>query len=171
MPKIEMFFDHTCPYCHRGHSYLKELWPKFPSVEILWRPVEAHPKTEEPEHMPYEDLAVQGVFFVRDAGGDELAYHERVYRAYFEEKLAPDDIAVLARCAEDIGLDGAAFAEALKTAKYEKPQREANDHAYEQNRVWAVPTFVCGDKRLDAQEGVGVTKEQLEAFLSECCGG
>jgi len=145
-----------------------EVLPGFPSVEILWRPVEAHPKTEEPWHKPYADLAVQGALFVRDAGGDELAYHERVYRAVFEDRLAADDIAVLAQCAQDIGVDHLAFEEALNSANFEKTQREANDYAYEHNKVWAVPTFVCGDKRLDAVEGVGVTKAQLKTFLTEC---
>jgi len=170
MPKIEVFFDHTCPYCHRGHGYLMELLPRFPSVEILWRPVEAHPKIEEPEHKPYEDLAVQGALFVRDAGGDELAYHDRVYRAQFEEGLAVDDINILAKCAGETGADVAGFVAALLGAKYEKAQRAANDYAYDQRKVWAVPTFLCGELRLDSKEGVGVTKEQLEAFLSACRG-
>ena len=168
MPKIEMFFDHTCPYCHRGHKILMELLPKYPAAAIEWRPVEAHPKTEEPDHKPYADLAVQGSLFVRGAGLDELAYHERVYRAYFDERRAPDDIAVLAQCAGEIGADPAAFADALRSGQYQKAQREANDYAYGQNSVWAVPTFVCGEKRLDAKEGVGVTREQLDAFLAEC---
>ena len=168
MPKIEMFFDHTCPYCYRGHKLLTELLPKYPSVSILWRPVEAHPKIEEPEHKPYADLAVQGSLFIRDAGGDELAYHERIYRAYFDERLAPDDAAVLAKCAGETGADAAAFEDALRSATYGKAQREANDYAYDQNKVWAVPTFVCGEKRLDAVEGVGVTREQLDAFLAGC---
>ena len=169
MTKIEMFFDHTCPYCYRGHALLMELLPKYPAAEILWRPIEAHPKIEEPEHRPYQDLAVQGGLFVRDTGGDELAYHERVYKAIFEERLAPDDTAVLVKCAGDIGVDTAAFEDAIKAAKYERAGHEANDYAYEDNQVWAVPTFVCGDKRLDAVPGVGVTKGQLEALLRDCC--
>jgi predicted DsbA family dithiol-disulfide isomerase len=162
--KIEMFFDHTCPFCYRGHNYLMGLLPKYPDVQILWRPIEAHPKIEEPEHKPYEDLAVQGALFVRDMGGDELAYHERVYRAIFEEHLKADDISVLTRCAGEIGAETAAFEAALRSAKYEKVQREANDYAYEINKVWCVPSFVCGDKRLDAIGGVGVTPEQLDSF-------
>ena len=168
MPKIEVFFDHTCPYCYRGHSYLMELLPKYPSVQILWRPIEAHPKIEEPEHKPYEDLAVQGSLYIRDAGGDELAFHERVYKANYKEKLAVDDITVLVKCAGEVGADAVGFEDALKNAKYEKAQREANDYAYEEKRVWAVPTFVCGAKRLDSIQGVGVTKEQLDAFLADC---
>jgi len=169
MPQIEMFFDLTCPYCYRGHKDLMEVLPGFDAAQILWRPVEAHPKTEEPEHKPYADLAVQGALFVRNAGGDELAYNERVYRAVFDEGLTPDDPAVLAQCAKDVGVDEVAFTAALKRGTYEQALREANDYAYEQNKVWAVPTFVCGKIRLDAVEGVGVTKDQLKAFLTRCC--
>jgi len=146
-----------------------ELLPKYPKAEILWCPVEAHPKIEEPEHMPYEDLAVQGAFFVRENGGDELAYHERIYKARFEDGLAVDSIDVLAKCAGEIGVDVAAFEKALKSAKYEKQLHAANDYAYEQKDVWAVPTFICGEKRLDSEPGVGVSKEQLDAFLADCC--
>ena len=30
--KIEVFFDHTCPYCDKGHKYLMELLPKYPDA-------------------------------------------------------------------------------------------------------------------------------------------
>ncbi|MDR1061515.1 MAG: DsbA family protein [Clostridiales bacterium] len=166
MPKLEVFFDHTCPFCYRGHGYLKELLPKYPGADIAWRPVEAHPKVEEPEHMPYEDLAVQGALFVKEHGGDELAYHERLYRAYFEERKRIDDIASLAELAKELGLDADAFAQALEGKVYEKALQQANDHAYEEQKVWAVPTFVSDDgRRLDSVPGVGVTKEQVGELL------
>ena len=171
MAEFELFFDHTCPYCYRAHEYLKELLPKFPGAKIAWRPVEAHPKVEEPEHKPYEDLAVRGSFFIREhCPGLELAYHERVYKAHFTDRKAVDDIAVLAQCAADIGADGAAFAAALKNSDYVQELADANDHAYETQKVWAVPSYVCGDKRLDSAPGVGVTISQLEALLKECFG-
>ena len=169
MADFEMFFDHTCPYCYRGHAYLKELLPKYPKAKIVWRPVEAHPKVEEPEHKPYEDLAVMGAFFVREQNADlELAYHERVYKAKFVEGRAVDNISVLAQCAEEIGVDASDFEAALRGGKYADMLREANDHAYEEQRIWAVPSFVCGEKRLDAVPGVGVTKEQIDRLLKEC---
>ena len=169
MPDFECFFDHTCPYCYRGHAYLKELLPAFPDAQIAWRPVEAHPKVEEPGHKPYEDLAVMGALFIREhCPSLELAYHERVYKANFVEGVAVDDIAVLAQCADEIGADREAFEAALKNGAYEPALKEANDHAYEVQKIWAVPSFVCGDKRLDAVPGVGVTKAQIEALLKEC---
>ena len=171
MADFEVFFDHTCPYCYRGHKWLMELLPKFPNAVMAWRPVEAHPKAEEPEHVPYEDLAVQGAFFVREHSPDlELAYHERVYKAHFEERKAVDDIPVLARCAAEIGADAPAFEAALRGGAYAGALKAANDHAYEAQKVWAVPSFVCGEKRLDSVPGVGVTKSQIEEILKSCFG-
>jgi len=169
MEEFEVFFDHTCPYCYRGHKYLKELLPAFPNAVMTWRPVEAHPKVEEPEHKPWEDLAVMGAFYIREHNADlELAYHERIYKAQFEDRAAVDDIAVLTACAAGLGADAAAFEAALRNGTYAPALRQANDHAYEERKVWAVPTFVCGEKRLDSVPGVGVTKSQIEALLNKC---
>ncbi|MGI6665356.1 MAG: DsbA family oxidoreductase [Christensenellaceae bacterium] len=165
MPTLEVFFDHTCPYCYRGHAMLKELLPLYPNAQIKWIPIEAHPRHEEPDHLPYEDLAVQGAFFVREQDGDEVAYHERIYKAHFEDKVPVDDVAVLKECIVELGLDGEAFAQAILNKTYEKAQLASNDYAYEEKDVWAVPTFVCGEHRLDAEERVGVTKEQIKALL------
>ena len=171
MADFELFFDHTCPYCYRGHAYLKELLPDFPNAKITWRPVEAHPKVEEPEHMPYEDLAVMGALYVRENNPElELAYHERIYKANFEERRAVDDVAVLTACAAEIGVEAAGFEAALRGNTYARALREANDHAYEECRVWAVPSYVCAEKRLDSVPGVGVTKEQIRALLKSCFG-
>ena len=168
--KIEFFYDYTCPYCAIGYDYLMELLPKYPRAEILWLPLEAHPRAEEPEHKPYVNLAVQGSYFLRDAGGDERAYFDRLRKAHFDERIAVDDIGVLAQCAADIGLDSEAFEKALTDGKYEEAQLKANEYAYLTQKVWAVPTFVCGTNRLDAVGGVGITKEQLDDLLAVCCG-
>jgi len=151
-------------------EYLSEVLPKYPSAEILWKPVEAHPRHEEPDHRPYVDLIVQGCLYFQETGGDELAFTNRVYKAHFDENLNVEDVSVLVKCAAESGVaDAAAFEAALKSAKYEKAMLDANDYAYEEKGVWAVPTFVCGDIRLDAVGGVGITKQQLDEFLKKCC--
>ncbi|MDR0248079.1 MAG: DsbA family protein [Oscillospiraceae bacterium] len=167
MPKIEVFFDHTCPYCYRGLAELESLLPRFPSAEIVWRPVEAHPKVEEPEHKPYADLAVRGALYMREAGKEE-EYNRSVFKAYFERRLPPDDVETLAACAAECGESAERFAAALRGGEYESELQEANDYAYGPMKVWAVPAFVCGQKRLDSVAGIGVTRGQLEAFLREC---
>ena len=144
--------------------------PKYPDVEIVWKPVEAHPRNEEPDHRPYVDLIVQGCLYIQDTGGDEYVFTQRVYKAHFEENLNVEDVSVLVKCAIESGVtDITVFEKALTDAKYEKAMLDANDYAYEQKGVWAVPTFVCGDIRLDAVGGVGITKQQLNKFLKQCC--
>jgi predicted DsbA family dithiol-disulfide isomerase len=171
MQAIEVFFDHTCPYCYRGLAAFAELLPQYPGLAVTWRPVEAHPVEEEPEHLPHAHLAVQGALCVCAAGGDEAAYNDNVFKAVFEKRLPPDDIGVLKQCAAQAGADEAAFTQALTDEELTQARLRANDYAYEQNAVWAVPTFVCGELRLDAALGVGVTKEQIGDFLSRCASG
>ena len=143
--------------------------PKYPNIEILWKPVEAHPRHEEPDHRPYVDLIVQGCLYIQETGGNELTFTNRVYKAHFDENLNVEDISVLVKCAAESGVaDVTAFKTALENATYEKAMLDANDYAYEQKGVWAVPTFVCGDIRLDAVGGVGITKQQLDKFFKQC---
>jgi predicted DsbA family dithiol-disulfide isomerase len=179
MPKLDVFFDLTCPFCFKVHNSFIELAGEFPSVEVVWRPVEAHPRAEEPEHRPYVDLAVQGALFLKAKGCDELAYYDRVYgtrfgsgaeRARFEDRKSVEDIAVLAECAAPSLLEpGLAeqFNGALKAGAYENELQAANDYAYEQCKIWAVPSYVCGEARLDSICGVGVTSGQIRALLEK----
>jgi predicted DsbA family dithiol-disulfide isomerase len=151
-------------------DYLSELISKYPDVEIIWKPIEAHPKHEEPDHRPYVNLAVQACLYVKDTKGDELAFINSVYKAQYEDGLSIEDISTLVKCAADVGVaDTVALETALKNEKYKTAMLEANDYAYEQKGVWAVPTFVYGDIRLDSVGGVGITKEQLDEFLTKCC--
>ena len=151
-------------------EYLSEVLPKYPDVEILWKPIEAHPRHEEPDHRPYVDLIVQGCLYIQEAGENELAFTNRVYKAHYDEELNVEEVSVLVKCAKESGVaDINAFEKALTTAKYEKAMLDANDYAYELKGVWAVPTFVCGDIRLDAVGGVGITKKQLDDFFKKCC--
>lgn len=170
MPKLEVFYDHTCPYCYRGLEVFKRLLTQYPQADIAWLPVEAHPKVEEPEHKPYADLAVMGAFFARDHGIDLVQYNDYVFDMYFEKRQKVDDVNALAEAVAPLGIDQAAFVADLTDGTYEKALAEANDYAYEVQKVWAVPSFVCGDRRVDAVGGIGVTEEELAALLADCYG-
>ena len=140
--------------------------PKYPGVEIILKPVEAHPRHEEPDHRPYVDLLVQGCLYFEETGGDVMEFVQRIYKAHYVDELNVEDLSVIVKCAAESGVDDvAAFEDALKTAKYEKAMLAANDYAYEEKGVWAVPTFVCGDIRLDAVGGIGITKQELDTFF------
>lgn len=167
MSRVEVFFDYTCPFSHRGIGYLEQLLPHYPNVELIWHPIEAHPKNEEPEKRPWVNLAVQTALCVRDLDVPQLLFHNRMYEAYFDENLDIEDIEVLATIAHEVGADKTVVLEALQSGKYEQAGLEANDYAYEQKEVWALPTFVAQTVRLDSKPGVGVTKEQVRELLEK----
>ena len=143
---------------------------KYPQAEVAWRPVEAHPKSEEPEHIPYADLAVMGALFARDHAIDLSVYNDRMFEMYFTKHFSVDDPLALASAVAPLGIEKVEFINALTNGAYAHALAEANNYAYKTNKIWAVPAFIFGDKRLDSVEGVGVTETQLSNFLRECYG-
>lgn len=162
MPMLEVFFDYACPYCLKGHENLLELLPKFPDITIDWRPCESHPRPER--YGKHSDLCIQGMFFALENGVDLFKYHERAYALLLKQRVDVEDISVLAAGFSDI-LDAERLREALLEGRYQAVQENANDYAYEQSGVWAVPAYRLAGKRLDAVENVGVQKEQLKKIL------
>lgn len=163
MPKMEVFFDYSCPFCLRGHSYLAELAPLHPEIEIIWQPCEAHPR---PERGPHSDLMMQGMFYLLEIGGDIWKYHDIMYKAALNSRGSVDieDIGMLASLIGDI-TDSIDFRHALISGKYAEIQQASNHHAYDESGVWAVPSFRMNGKKLDSAEGIGITREQLEEFM------
>ncbi|MDR3310570.1 MAG: DsbA family protein [Oscillospiraceae bacterium] len=170
MPKFEIFLDYTCPYCNKGFRLYEtaraELTAPQEAGELI--PVEAHPRGEEPWHRPYADLAAQGALYFKARGLDVYEYSRRLYDAIHTDKRDPEDVAVLSGCAAAAcgTLDAEDFANALQNGEFADKLNENNDYAYNKRGVWAVPTFVASNIRLDAAEGVGVTAEQVAAFIA-----
>lgn len=163
MYKLEVFFDYACPFCMKGHSYLAELHPLYPEIEIVWCPCEAHPRPEI--YGSHSDLCIQGMFFALDHGVDIWAYHERMYNAAVKDRINIEDINVLADCVQGL-LDTEAFRKSLQNGEYAKVLKDSNDYAYEQSGVWAVPSYRMNGRKLDSAEGIGITKEQLAKFMN-----
>lgn len=162
MCRLEVFFDYACPYCLRGHEYLKRLCPCHPEIAVVWHPCEAHPRPDR--YGPHSHLCIQGLFFMWEHGADLWAYHDRMFRAALTDRADIEDIDVLARYARGLA-DTRAFREALRTGTYRRAQREANVFAWEENRLNAVPSYRMDGRRLDSVEDVGVTEKQLALFL------
>lgn len=162
MPVLEVFYDYECPFCLRGHDNLEQLYPQCSGITIQWQPCEAHPRPET--HGQHSDLCLQGMYFAADNGVDLWAYHRLMYNAAHVDKIDIENAESLAAYAGKL-LDGAAFLAALKSGKYAHKPDENNNHAYVENGVWAVPSYRMDGRKLDAVEGVGVTKEQLAAFI------
>ena len=162
MRKLEVFFDYACPFCLKGHGYLRELLPRYPDIEVAWCPCEAHPRPER--YGRHSDLCIQGLFYAMDNNADIWGYHDRMYNAAVKERVNIEDPEVVAGHVHGL-LDPEALLNALQNGAYEKAVSGANDYAYEQSGVWAVPAYRMGGRKLDAIEGVGITKAQLEAFM------
>ena len=164
MRKLEVFFDYICPFCLKGYEYLRELLPQYPDVEIVWRPCEAHPRPER--HGRHSDLCIQGLFYAIDNGADIWGYHDRMFNAAIKERANIEDPEVLAVHVQDL-LDPKAFLSVLQSGAFNKAVSDTNDYAYEQSGVWVLPAFRMEKHKLDAIEGIGVTKAQLEALICQ----
>ncbi len=164
--KLEIYFDYLCEFCEKGHRYWTELLPKFPQIVPVWRPCEAHPRAYEPHFPRHSDLAIQGLFFVCEQGGNAALYNELVFAAAWQQRKNMEDMALLAECAARAGVDAHAFVQAIGSGEYTAALEQANAHAWEKLGLQAVPSFILEDgRRLDALLGQGVTKERLEQFL------
>jgi len=163
MSVLEVFFDYLCPYCKHGHEYLVDILKEFPGPEIDWKPCEAHPR---PEPGPHSDIIIQGMYYALEHGVDIWKYHERIYNACHKDRIDIEDVDAIAEYARDL-LDEADFRLVVGSKKYEKIQQDGNDYAYDKQGVWAVPSYRMNGRKLDSEEGVGVTANQLRAFLSQ----
>jgi predicted DsbA family dithiol-disulfide isomerase len=88
-----------------------------------------------------------------------------MFQAVSVERRNVEKIDVLVDIVKDLA-DAGAFRALLESDKYAGQVTENNDLAYEQSGVWAVPAFRMNGKKLDAVEGLGVTREQVRDFLA-----
>lgn len=170
--KLELFFDYICPYCYRGHRMFLELLPLYPDLEVVWRPCESHPRPENAYR--HSDMAIQGMYYLEESGGDLPSYHLQVYEAHFDKGLDISDVAVLSGLAARCGADPAAFEDALRQNRYLRRLEEGNRYAWETLGLEAVPSYhaltgrPAGDRSalIGSRDGLPVTRQRLERFLS-----
>ena len=162
MPKLEVFFDYVCPFCKAGHELLEQEMPRYPGLDIVWCPCEAHPRPDS--FGPHSDLCIEGMFFAQGQGVDLWEYHRQMYEVAAAGCVNIEDPRELAHSVPRL-LEPQTFLAALQSGRYKKMVQDANQYAYEQNGVWAVPAYRMGKRRLDATEDVGITGEQLRDFL------
>ncbi|EEM18320.1 MULTISPECIES: DsbA family oxidoreductase [Bacillus] len=173
--KIIVYSDFICPFCFLGTGPLDEV-VKEKDVKVEWMPFELRPSPSpkiDPRTQPrvmeawnsfiyptakklgleiklphlrsYTHLAFEGYQFAKEHGkGNE--FHHRVFIAHFQEEQSIEDIEVLTKLADEVGLSQEAFKEALVSRKYRKMHREAIKHAHVEAQIMAVPTFIIGDE-------------------------
>lgn len=150
---------HPTPTLKPEGDYLQKAWSSsvYPMAEALGVKI-VLPKVSP---QPYTRLAFEGALFAaaEGAGG---AYNHRMFTAFFQEERDIGDPAVLAELAEEIGLDRAAFADALERRTYQEPCARLLRHAYETLGVSSVPTIVIGRRAIAGL----VPQERLEAMIA-----
>lgn len=160
---IELFFDYVCPFCYRGHQNLLDLRDKYPELEITWRPCEAHPRPEEAAR--HSDLAIQGMYFIRDHQGDIWNYHKLVFDAVFETDHNICDLDILTHIAARCHADADAFRQALSANQYAGEVVKGNRYAWEEHGLAAVPSYLSGSSFIGSHNGIMVTRDELDDFL------
>lgn len=163
MIKIEVFFDYVCPYCYRGHKNLLALLDQYPQLTVTWRPCEAHPLPEN--WSVHSDLAIQGMYYIQERGGDIMEYHRQVYQAYFDHGLNVASLDVLASLAERCGVDTGGFRGALAENLYEARVKEGNRYAWVEKGLDAVPSYLSGRFFIGSRDGILVPAGELERFI------
>ena len=163
--KLEIFFDYLCEFCWMGYQNWVTLFPEFPEIEPVWRPCEAHPRTEEPWGI-HSDLAIQGLLYLQEHGGNVPVYHDSVFHGVYQHGKDIEDTAFLCRCGEKAGVNPKELKAVLSSGSYRQKQLECNRYAYGTCSVFAVPTYrLENGTRLDSILGVGVSRVQLETLL------
>ena len=144
-----------------------ELLPQFPGLEIDWRPCEAHPRPES--HGRHSDLCARGMYIAREAGADLSEYHRRMYDIALTDRADVEDGNIIAGAVEGLS-DRDAFLAALKSDSFEDVLTENNRLVWDVYDCPAVPSFRMNGQLLMSKLGVGVSKEELEAFIRQHAG-
>lgn len=115
---------------------------------------------------PYTDLAHEGFHFAKELG-KEKEYNNRLFTAFYQEDQNIGDVDVLSKIAGEVGLDQGEFKKALVSRKYEKTQKEALRHAYEEAEITSIPTFIIGNERIEGAAKKEVFKQVIENELKK----
>lgn len=162
--KLEVFFDYLCPFCYKGHQNLLELRNRYPQLEIIWKPCEAHPRPEPAAC--HSDLAIQGMYFVRDHHGDIWEYHKLTFETVFVTSGNIGDLETLTDIAARCGADPEDFCQALSNNRYAGEVEAGNRCAWEEHGLTAVPSYLSGQAFIGSHSGVLVSLEELDHFLA-----
>ncbi|HEX5513671.1 MAG TPA: DsbA family oxidoreductase [Gammaproteobacteria bacterium] len=130
-------------------NYLQSVWPR--SVYPLAERYGVEIKLPSVSPQPYTALAWEGYQFAREHGkGSE--YNDRVLKAFFQEDQDIGESEVLTRLAGELGLDQAAFRQALEERRYRETHQRALAQA-QTMAVTAVPTIMIGAHRFAGVQG------------------
>lgn len=196
-PEINVWSDFVCPYCFLLEKPLQEaargldvrinwmpfelrpnpeptLRPEGDYLQTVWRrsvyPLAAQLGVEirlpDASPQPYSRLAHEGLLFAKEHG-KASEYVDAVFRAFFQRSFDIGDPRVLRSIAEHVGLQGDAFAAALKNGRY-TASHQASLGLARQLGIRSVPTITAGDRRI---VGMADSKRLRQLFVLLASGG
>lgn len=137
--------------------YLPDIWRRV--VYPMARRYDVPMRLPSISPQPYTELAFRGAQYALDQGRAD-AYHRRVMTAFFREDLDIGNREVLARLAEEAGLDAVGYAAALDDAEYAERHRQELAES-ERMDITVVPTIIIGDRRIQGLADEGVIRRAL----------
>lgn len=157
-PVVVEFFDYECPSCGQFHPIVEELRAQYEgqvTFAVRYFPLEMHPNAV-PAAAAAEAAAQQGQF---------EAMHSRIFETQAEWAGTQDAAATFRGYAEELGLDLAAYDEAV--ASEATADRIAHDYrAGVELGVQSTPTFFVDGEMVDLQNYDDV-ETAIEAALAQ----
>ncbi len=175
--KVVVYSDYICPFCFIGKSRIDRLKKEFDTrvewrnIEIhpetpldgiprtqlgagfsqLWLNVErlakeAGVKIRQPPIISNSSLALIASEYARKEGRFE-AFHDRVFRAYWQEGGNIGDINVLLEIGREAGLEPSRLKAYFKEGDWEAAL-ERNNRSASKHQVSGVPTFIIGKEKV-----------------------
>jgi predicted DsbA family dithiol-disulfide isomerase len=118
-----------------------------------------------PEMLANSRQALEAAEFANECGKAEM-FHERVFRAYFDEGRNIGSQGVIGELAAEVGLDRNELANALEGGRYRNRLQENARVAHERG-VDGVPTFFLGDYPLVGAQSEQVMRQILERYVGK----
>lgn len=174
--RVDVWSDFVCPWCFLASTSLHRLTASH-AVEVVWRSYELRPKGSPPMPESYrqrieavrpqmEAMALErygitmkagpfgidshpaliGAKYAEEQGVGE-AYHDAMFRAYWQDARSIDQRDVLIDVAASVGLDAVGFAAALETPAY-LHQVLADITEAQALRLQGVPAMIFAGKYL-----------------------
>lgn len=118
----------------------------------------------------YTNKAIEGFVYLKEHGASPnsiASYNKNIMDAAYLYHKDIGNYDVIVEAASDTGTDIYKLKGALENSTYAKKQKDLNRYAYAEKGIEALPTFIVGDDRYEAELGVGITKNALKEFLDK----
>ncbi len=186
--KVVVYSDYICPFCFIGKSRIDRLKKEFDAmvewrnIEIhpetpldgiprtqlsagfsqLWLNVErlakeAGVEIRQPPTISNSSLALIASEYARKEGRFE-AFHDRVFRAYWQEGRNIGDINVPLEIGRETGLEPSRLKAYFKEGDWEAAL-ERNNRSASKHQVSGVPTFIIGKEKVVGAQPYEAIKE------------